>query len=70
MKVTAPPIKGQANNALLTFMAQVLAVPKSDLSIMRGFASRHKVIAIHGLTPEALKEKLAQALPGKQLPLT
>ena len=70
VRVAAPPNKGQANNALLTLMAKLLSVPKSDLAIVRGFTSRHKVIAIHSLTPEALKEKLTQALPGKQLPLT
>jgi uncharacterized protein (TIGR00251 family) len=67
VRVIAPPIKGQANNALLMLMSQLLTVPKNDLSIVRGFASRHKIIAIRGLTPEALKEKLTKALPGKRL---
>ena len=67
VRVTALPHKGQANRALLTFLAQVLAVPKNDLDIVRGYASRHKVIAIQGLSPEELKERLAQAFSRKEL---
>ena len=68
VKVTAPPHKGQANRALLTLLAHALAVSKNDLDIVRGNASRHKVIAIQGLSPEELKERLAQALSRKELP--
>jgi len=68
VKVTAPPHKGQANRALLTLLAHALAVSKNDLDIVRGYASRHKVIAIQGLSPEELKERLAQALSRKELP--
>ena len=70
VRVAAPPNKGQANNALLTLMAKSLSVPKSDLTLVSGFTSRQKVIAINGLTTEALNEKLTRNMPGKQLPLT
>jgi hypothetical protein len=67
VRVTAPPHKGQANRELLALMAQALAVPKNELALIRGYASRHKLIAIKGLSPEELKGRLAQALPGKEL---
>jgi len=70
VKVAAPPEKGRANGALIELMAKLLSVPKSDLAIVRGFTSRQKVIAINGLTTEALKEKLTRNVLGKQLPLT
>src|SRR3972149_924866 len=66
VRVTAPPLKGQANGALLALMAELLAIPKNNIAITRGYASRHKVIAIQGLTPEILEEKLAQALSQEQ----
>ena len=66
VRVTAPPLRGQANSALLALMAELLAVPKSAIAITRGYASRHKVIAIQGLSPENLKERLDQALSRKQ----
>ena len=70
VKVAAPPEKGRANDALIELMAKLLSVPKSDLALVRGFTSRQKVIAINGVTAEALREKLTRILPGKQLPLT
>lgn len=66
VKVTEPPRKGQANRALLALMARALAVRESDLDIIRGYASRHKVIAIQGLHAEEVKERLAQALSRKE----
>jgi uncharacterized protein (TIGR00251 family) len=66
VRVTAPPLKGQANRALVALMAQALVVPKSTLALIRGYASRHKVIAVQGLSPGELKERLDQALTGKQ----
>jgi len=62
VKVAAPPEKGRANGALIELMAKSLSVPKSDLTLVRGFTSRQKVIAIKGLTTEALKEKLTRGI--------
>ncbi len=67
VRVTAPPLKGQANRALLALMAQALVVPKNALALIRGYTSRHKVLAVQGLSPGELKERLDQALTGKQL---
>ena len=67
VKVVALPHKGQANRALLELMAHTLGIPKSALTIIRGQASRNKVIAIQGLTREELKGILAQGLSCKDL---
>ena len=67
VRVTALPRKGQANRALLALLAQALAVPKNDLDVVRGYASRLKVITIQTLSPEGLKERLVQALSRKEL---
>jgi len=61
-RVTAPPRKGQANAALLALIADLLAIPRDTLAITRGHLSRHKVIAIEGLSPEDLEERLGRAL--------
>jgi len=66
-KVTALPQKGQANRALLELMAQTLGVPRSDVDIIRGQSSRSKVIAVHGLTCDEVKEILGRDLPCKDL---
>jgi len=66
-KVTALPQKGQANRALVELMAQTLGIPKSSVDIIRGQSSRSKVIAVHGLTVEEVREILGGDLPCKDL---
>ncbi len=62
VRVKAPPIKGQANTALLKFMAHALGIPENDLSLVRGYASRNKRLIIRGMDNDELKERLAQVL--------
>jgi uncharacterized protein (TIGR00251 family) len=70
VRVAAPPEKGRANEALIELLSKLLAVPRRDLSLVRGLTSRQKVIAISGIEPEILKSKIARFLPERQLPLT
>ena len=42
------PIENKANIALIEFLAKVLNVPKSNISIKRGHKSREKRICISG----------------------
>ncbi len=62
VRVAAPPRAGRANQALLTLIADTLDVPKSNLDIIRGHTSRHKVLAVQGLSPEELERRLAQVV--------
>jgi uncharacterized protein (TIGR00251 family) len=64
VRVTAPPRKGQANQALLALIARELGVSKSDLAIIRGYTSRNKSLEVRGLSPEELKERLVRLLAG------
>ena len=66
-KVIALPQKGQANRALLELMAETLGIPKSNVDIIRGQSSRSKVIAVHGLSSDEVKELLGRDLPCKDL---
>lgn len=58
IKVTAPPVDSAANEALIDFISQVLHCPKSAVQLMRGAASRHKVIAIRGIPADGISAKL------------
>ena len=49
IKVTAPPVDGAANLALVHFLAETLGCPRSAVQIVRGQASRHKTVAIAGI---------------------
>ena len=46
IKLTAPPVDGKANEALIDFLAETLPIKKSRLRITRGLTSRSKVIEI------------------------
>jgi hypothetical protein len=56
--VTAPPIEGRANEALIRFLAELLKVARSSVTIAAGASSRNKVIRIEGLTAEQVRSRL------------
>jgi uncharacterized protein len=59
IKVTAPPVDAAANEALLRLLAEVLNCPRNRIQLIRGHTSRHKTVALVGLTPAEVAEKLA-----------
>ena len=61
VKVSAPPVKGKANQELITFLGEVLGVSRSSLSIVRGHTARNKVISVEGLTRAEITERLTAA---------
>lgn len=44
--IKAAPIDGQANQSLCRFLADYFEVPVSDVVILKGQSSRHKVIEV------------------------
>lgn len=50
--VTAPPEKGRANTAVLEALASSLGIPVSRLRLVRGTASRIKIVTVEGITAE------------------
>ena len=62
VRLTAPPIGGTANKALLAFLATTLDLPKRDLVLIAGDRGRHKRMLVRGLTGAAILARLhAQA---------
>ncbi len=51
--------EGRANEAPVKFLAANLGVPKRDVEIVRGKASRRKTVAVAGSTPEKVRRRLA-----------
>jgi len=58
VRLTAPPVDGAANEALLTLLAQRLGLPKRDIHIIQGATGRHKTIEITGMTSQAIEQKI------------
>ena len=52
VRVTAPPVDGAANEALVGLLAKTLRVGRGRVSIVRGRSSRNKVVRVEGLTEE------------------
>jgi uncharacterized protein (TIGR00251 family) len=53
--LTAPPVEGEANLALIAFLAKKLRVSKRDVSITQGTASKHKTLEVRGASPEDVR---------------
>ncbi|CEK13100.1 hypothetical protein CWRG_00359 [Chthonomonas calidirosea] len=61
-RVTASPVKGEANRALLLLLAEALEVPKSHMELIAGTTAREKVVRIEGIEAAELYEKLQRCL--------
>ena len=58
VRVSAPPVEGRANDALLRLLARALDVPTSRLRLVRGQTQRNKVVAVEGLSDEEVRVRL------------
>lgn len=58
IKLTSPPVEGEANEGLIKFLAGILKISKRQIEIIGGHKSRTKSIKITGVT----KEKVADLL--------
>ena len=56
VRIAAPPVDGAANEELVATLAAALGVPKRDIAIVGGQASRRKIVEVRGLSAmDALK---------------
>jgi uncharacterized protein (TIGR00251 family) len=58
VRLTAPPVEGKANEALVAFLAEQLGVQKSQVEIVAGKTSRNKMVSVIGLSPAEVEERL------------
>lgn len=57
--LTAPPVDGAANAALVELLAKVLGVAKRDVTLEQGHTSRSKRFRVRGATLASLESLLA-----------
>ncbi len=60
--VSAPPVDGRANDAVVELMSDLLGVRRSQVTLVRGASARSKVVEVEGLSAEAAEARLARAL--------
>jgi uncharacterized protein len=56
--LTAPPVDGKANEALLKFLSEILDVPVSSLDIVAGAGGRDKLISVTDMDADTLHKKI------------
>ena len=56
IKVTAPPEKGRANEAVVELLAEKIGISTNDILIETGHSSPSKVITITSIDDEAIKK--------------
>jgi uncharacterized protein (TIGR00251 family) len=58
LRLTAPPVDGAANEALIRFLAASLHVPRSAVELVSGRTGRAKLVAVAGVSVKEAAERL------------
>lgn len=60
IRLQAQPVEGKANEALVRFVADALALPKSAVAVSHGATSRRKLLEIiaPGMTADGVRDVL------------
>jgi uncharacterized protein (TIGR00251 family) len=58
-RLTAPPVEGAANRALIALLAKALGVRRGDLELLHGARGRDKLVAVHGLGAAEVDRRVA-----------
>ncbi len=59
LRVTAPPVEGEANRAVTAVLARALGVKPSAVSILHGERGRDKMVRVAGLSSADVESRLA-----------
>ena len=58
--IAAAPTEGQANEELLTFLSNVLEVPRNRIEVVAGDTGRDKLISVLDMDAETLHKKIVE----------
>lgn len=58
LAITALPANGQANAAIIGFLAETLGVARKDIAITHGHSGRRKELTVRGLPATVIRQKL------------
>jgi hypothetical protein len=60
VSLSAPPLDGRANEAVVEFFSEILSVPRASVQVVAGERSRNKVIRIAGRTGAEVERMLRE----------
>jgi uncharacterized protein (TIGR00251 family) len=58
VRLTAPPVEGAANEALIAFLAEALHVRRTEIRLVSGTTGRNKRVEITSLSEAELNARL------------
>lgn len=58
IRLTAPPVDGEANQLLIAFLSDVLGIAKSNIDIVAGSSGRDKLISVTDMDKEEVHNRL------------
>lgn len=61
VRVTAPPVDGRANAAVVALIAGALGVKPSAVRLERGQTGRDKLLSVAGLTDDEVRVRLRES---------
>jgi hypothetical protein len=62
IRITASPVDGEANEKLVSFLAEVLKVPRSRVEIVAGLSGRDKLISVLGMDATTVHKRIVEHL--------
>jgi uncharacterized protein (TIGR00251 family) len=60
VRLSAPPVDGAANDALVRFLAETLGVPRAAVVVTGGLSSRSKTVRVDGVSAERAEGRLLE----------
>lgn len=61
VRVSVPPERGRANDAVLDLLSEKLELPRRSLSIVSGHGAREKIVLMEGIDRAETERRLEQA---------
>lgn len=62
VRITAPPVEGEANRALIEFLSVLTGIRKSAFHIESGLKSREKKVFVAGATAAEIEEAVSSRI--------
>jgi len=63
LSITAPPVEGKANKAVVEYIARLFNIPPKAVSVKSGHQSRTKRLTVKNISLAAARDLLQRALP-------
>jgi uncharacterized protein (TIGR00251 family) len=60
VRLTAPPVEGAANHALIQFLSESFGIPRHNIQIVGGERNRQKRVALSGVDLERVRSVVSR----------